>query len=307
MRLLAIGLLIFPLTSALACLNTPSGTTLNGGYSSLGREMEARRLQMRVAADPIESTPTFKSTNVPAEQLEAKALELIYSGHSSEAIPLLQKAEETTPGNYSIAANLGTAFELVGDNKSALRWIQTAMQRNPASHQGTEWVHVLVLEAKLHDATAPGSGLSTSLVPVPERMKADTLITIGGISRTATSVREALYYQLYERMLFVKPKDPYVADLLFSLATIDANLSGVEGARQLLRLSGEYGFQETARVQTLEHAIDHALTVAKIWSITKWTFGITLSVAFLFYAYRRKWFFLTQNAYLAHKASLKAR
>jgi hypothetical protein len=57
----------------------------------------------------------------------------------------------------------------------------------------------------------------------------------------------------------------------------------------------------------LEQAIDHALTVAEIWSTTKWTLGITLFVAFLVYAYRRKWLFLSQSAYQAHKASRKAR
>jgi hypothetical protein len=91
----------------------------------------------------------------------------------------------------------------------------------------------------LRDATKPGSSLSTPLIPVPERIDAKTSIMVGGVSRSATTVREALYHQLYERMLFVKPKDPYVSDLLFSLATIDANLSGVEGARQLLRLSDD--------------------------------------------------------------------
>jgi tetratricopeptide (TPR) repeat protein len=239
MKLLVVTFLILPLTSALACINTPSGTTLNGGHSSIVRRSEVMELKMRMAADPVDATPTFKYTSVPAEQLSVRALELIYSGHSNEAIPLLQKAEETTPGDYSIAANLGTAFELVGDNKSALKWIQTAMQRNPSSHQGTEWVHVLILEAKLRDATKPGSSLSTPLIPVPERIDAKTSIMVGGVSRSATTVREALYHQLYERMLFVKPKDPYVSDLLFSLATIDANLSGVEGARQLLRLSDD--------------------------------------------------------------------
>jgi hypothetical protein len=68
-----------------------------------------------------------------------------------------------------------------------------------------------------------------------------------------------------------------------------------------------YGSPGTARVKALEQAIDHALTVAEIWSTTKWTLGITLFVAFLVYAYRRKWLFLSQSAYQAHKASRKAR
>jgi len=44
---------------------------------------------------------------------------------------ILLKAQRDYPGNYSIAANLGTAYELLGNLDSALLWINRAVAINP--------------------------------------------------------------------------------------------------------------------------------------------------------------------------------
>jgi len=77
------------------------------------------------------------------------AVAFVHQGKYSEAIALLQELERRYPGKYQVAANLGTAFELSGDNKQALQWIREGIRRNPKSHEGTEWLHVAILEAKL--------------------------------------------------------------------------------------------------------------------------------------------------------------
>ena len=66
-----------------------------------------------------------------------------------EAIELLEELEKKSPGQYAVAANLGTAYELNGDNRKALEWIKKGVERNPESHFGTEWLHVKILEAKI--------------------------------------------------------------------------------------------------------------------------------------------------------------
>ena len=168
------------------------------------------------------------------------------------------------------------------------------MRRNPESHRGTEWVHVLVLEAKLRDAGAPGASLRQPLVSIPEHIQPDTRLAVAGTLRSAASLREALNYQLTERMTFVKPKDPYVADLLYSLAVLEANLASVESARIVLSLAERYGYSDNARIQHLRDAIDRALWISRSWLIAKWTGALSLFVAALYYACRRKWLTLTR-------------
>lgn len=60
------------------------------------------------------------------------------------------------------------------------------------------------------------------------------------------AILEALYFQLGERLLFVKPKDPVVADLLYCLATIEAKTRILEPAVELLAMAREYGYHDVA-------------------------------------------------------------
>lgn len=239
----------------------------------------------------------------PAKRLEAEALELIYARDHAAALALLQKAESTAPGDYSIAANLGTACELVGDNAGALRWITEAMRRNPASHRGTEWVHVLVLKAKLHDAALPASVPRPPLLEVPGRLAAASPLTIEGVARPAGEVRDAIFYQLHERMVFVKPPDPYVADLLFALARLNANLVNIESAAGLLTLAQDYGYSNAARVDALREDLHRARLKSNLFTAAYWIAGLGVLVVLLVHARRRKWFFLTRAAYDAHRAA----
>ncbi len=61
------------------------------------------------------------------------AVALVYLGRYDEAISLLQRLEKETPGHYATAANLGTAYELSGNNELALKWIKEGIRRNPRS------------------------------------------------------------------------------------------------------------------------------------------------------------------------------
>lgn len=301
LRLLTLPLLFT--ASAWACLNTP-GTDLDGHAAGSRYSHDASALRHRMAmTSPEEARPRSSTPpNTPAKRLEAEALDLIYAGNYAAALPLLQKAEATAPGDYSIAANLGTNLELVGDNAGALTWIAEAMRRNPDSHHGTEWVHVLVLKAKLRDATAPDSAPRPPLLEVPERITAATPLLIDGVVRPAGEVRDAIFYQLHERMVFVKPVDPYVADLLFALAQLNSNLVNIESASGLLKLAQLYGYADAARIDALREVIARAQWKSRLFDAAYWVVALGAFVGFLVFAYRRKWFFLTHAAHLAHRA-----
>jgi hypothetical protein len=47
------------------------------------------------------------------------------------------------------------SLPLTGKNEKALRWIREGLRRNPNSHSETEWLHVLILEAKIAAAKDP--------------------------------------------------------------------------------------------------------------------------------------------------------
>lgn len=303
LRLFAISLLLA--ATAHACLNTP-GTALDGHASGSRHAHDASTLRRSIRmTGPNPGDLRFDEPAAsPAKQLEREALLHIYAGEYAAARPLLEKAEAAGPGDYSVAANLGTVCELLGDNTSALQWIDEAMRRNPGSHRGTEWVHVLVLKAKLHDASLPASAPQRPpLLEVPERIDAGTPLVIDGVTRPASQVREAVLYQLRERLVFVKPQDRYVADLLFALARLNANLVNIESASGILDLAEDYGYANAARIDALRDDIDRARRKAALRSAAYWIAGLGAFGGLMACAYRRKWLFLSRAAYEAHRSA----
>jgi tetratricopeptide (TPR) repeat protein len=74
-------------------------------------------------------------------------------GKAREMIPILDSLHKKYPKDYNIAANLGTAYELVGYNTKALEFIQKAVAINPSSHFGSEWIHINLLKEKMKMST----------------------------------------------------------------------------------------------------------------------------------------------------------
>ncbi len=292
---------------AFACLWV-DGTTIDGHIHTVGGFGAAMMLRQQMEARPGEPTlfGRFGDGEPPAEGKEGQAVWQILQGQLDEAIELLTKLEAATPGRYSTASNLGTAYELKGDNVNALKWITTGISRNPESHHGTEWLHVLVLEAKVEAVNHPGQPRSHHLLELPERLGADTPVLVRGKSYRAGDVFTALSYQLNERVVFVKPKDPYVADLLYSYALLEAHLSSVEGGKELLQLSREYGFPDENLLKKQEDRFDSIRRTAQIVWWTKVAGALLAGVLVLYYCYRRKWFFLSSVDYKAHKAAMAA-
>ena len=56
------------------------------------------------------------------------AAALVHLGELPKAIALLEGLEQAHRGDYAAAANLGTAYELAGEDEKALVWIQEAME-----------------------------------------------------------------------------------------------------------------------------------------------------------------------------------
>ena len=191
------------------------------------------------------------------------AAALIHVGELQLGINLLEEIERSDPGLYVTAANLGTAFELSGNNEKALEWISAGIKRNPESHFGSEWVHVKILEAKIALTKDPAwiethsvLGLDFGSAPRPELPSLDHLDK----KLNHNAVKSAIAYQLHERLGFIAAPDPIVGELLFDLANLHALTTMVEVATPVYDLALKFGVKnpELARARK-----DHLAGVLK--------------------------------------------
>lgn len=164
---------------------------------------------------------------------------LIYTGQYLKAKQIFQDIERKTPGLYQTAANLGTTYELLGQNDSALYWIKRAVEINPTSHRGSEWIHVKILEAKVK---ANGDEKYLWTHSILSLDFGDDKIPVNKNNIDLQSLRDHLYDQLNERMSFIKPKEPIVAQLLFDLGNVCALTMDVTSGLQIYQTAKEYGY-----------------------------------------------------------------
>ncbi|GAA4350818.1 hypothetical protein GCM10023185_08890 [Hymenobacter saemangeumensis] len=170
------------------------------------------------------------------------ALLLALTKDYGKARDIYLQVESIAPGRYATAASLGTVYELLGDDRQALTWIRKAVRIDPASHMGSEWLHVKILEAKLQGSSAVNS-----------KFLLNTSFGTQALPRTALSkqqllkLRDALFYQLNERVSFIKPKDALVAQLLFDLGNV-AFLTDIEYESEIIYgMAREYGYASPLR------------------------------------------------------------
>ena len=169
---------------------------------------------------------------------------LIYNGQLEKARDIFLSIEKQKANLYITAANLGTTYELLGKNDSAIYWLSRAITINPDSHNGSEWIHLKVLEAKklsnrdnklLSDTDILHLGLGDELIPKNPS-------TFNG-NLNILQVETQLYIQLVERMTFIKPKDPVVGRLLFDLGNVCAITKDLKSAIEIYEKAREYGFE----------------------------------------------------------------
>jgi len=224
---------------------------------------------------------------------------LMYLGRSQEATDLLQKLEKEEPGHYFIAANLGTAFELAGNNEAAAHWIAEGIHRNPNSHEGSEWLHLKILEAKLAQQNDPDYFKHHSVLDLaPQSINDDTLI--GKEKLPASQVAAAIQHQLAERLQFVKPPDPAVASLLFDYAAIEAGTGTLESAQQILQMAENFGYPPQ-KVAPLMKLYDRRIAWRKTKQYSFYSLLGVAGVGLLYALYRKKIFVLSYRD-LPHRA-----
>ncbi|MGQ0541036.1 MAG: tetratricopeptide repeat protein [Blastocatellia bacterium] len=179
------------------------------------------------------------------------AVALIHLGRTEEALKILERLEKNSPGSYYTAANLGTAYELMGNNERAYKWIAIGMKRNPASHFGTEWLHLKILRAKQEIKKNPKWIDENSVLGIRWDAVGNDLSKVqvsgdSGDPYSAETVRKAIEYQLHERTEFVKPPDPTVASLLYDLSHLVRHSRSAKHGDLVLSAAHTYGYPNTS-------------------------------------------------------------
>lgn len=184
----------------------------------------------------------YKATG-DIDYLSDKGLVLIVLGRYNEAISIYHQIEAKYPNRYSTASNLGTAYELVGENKLALKWIERSIELEPKSHHESEWIHANILKLKI------GKGFYLSSrellgIDFQQYSKPDEVdLTDKEFIKLSLAIR----YQLQERMSFVKPTDKYVSLLLLNLGTIYYFQKNYFDSIEVLKSAHTYADDDFAR------------------------------------------------------------
>ncbi|KAF2507805.1 tetratricopeptide repeat protein [Flavobacterium zhairuonense] len=173
------------------------------------------------------------------DYLSDKGYLLIVQKKYVEALNLYLNIEKTNPNRYSTASNLGTLYELMGDNKKAYTWIKKSIEINPKSHNGSEWLHLKILEAKIKNLKDVSGEflINTSFgnIAVPQ-----TKLSNEEVDKLAKEV----YFQVNERMSFIEPKDKIISILLFELGNLVALKGEYKNAVLVFKLARVYGYED---------------------------------------------------------------
>ena len=221
------------------------------------------------------------------------AIALMYLDRSPEAIALLTTLEQEQPGHFFIAANLGTAYELSGKYKDALHWINEGIRRNPQDHEGTEWLHAKILDAKIAQQKNPDYFEMHSVLELQPN-EIGRAIQLDGKSYSAAEVRKAIEYQLGERLQFVKPPDPAVASLLYDYAAIESVLGSMESAQHILKFASNYGYP-AEKIAVLNTDFDRRLAWGEFKTIALISTGVLVFLGVLRILYRRGIFVISRK------------
>ena len=229
--------------TAIACINEKrallSGEHIEGmaeGEIPIGRNLEEAD-EKAYFGEQLNYLDSVWKANKNIDDYSDYGVYLIYLGRYQEAKEVYHQIERTHPGQYATAANIGTIYELLGQNDSALYWIKKAVQIDPTSHMGSEWIHVKILEAKINGDAFVNSPFLIGTT-FGNDIKPQTILSENELNK----LRQEIFYQLEERMTFIKPENQLVGLLLFELGNITALTRDVTTALRIYDKAVEYGF-----------------------------------------------------------------
>lgn len=279
--------------NSFACLNGESKELKNGDYLYMDHNnrlpfghnfFDGQFEQIKFRLDSI-----YKKTKDIA-YLSDKGLVLILQKKYNEALELYLNIEKTHPNRYSTASNIGTIYELIGENEKALEWINKSIKINSKSHNESEWLHSKILEAKIKGENfytsefILGVNFGNEEMPITDLNKSEI-----------DKLYKSIFYQLNERISFIKPKEKIIAMLLFELGNLSMIKNEYKIANDLYKKSMEYGLKSDLLIKRMHFVNERQIKKNKFDKIdlTKTIMlvtGIILSIILilLFFKIRNK-------------------
>jgi hypothetical protein len=276
-----------------ACLN-PYHTRLDGVVTQ-----DIRQLTLHIN-DPIDKNKARYTSNRLFERYHQThaiedysdyGLQLILLGQYENARKIFLEIEHISPNRYNTAANLGTAYELLGKPDSALIWIRRAVAIYPGSHNGSEWIHIKILKFKLRKS----SGCDASMLGINF---GDGELPTNPMNLDLDRLSHQLSFQLKERTKFIYPKDPVVGRLFFELGNTTAQLVSAQTSLVYYRLARKYGCESpllSTRITAMEKLsakTEHFDNIAKVKNEIRNHFvffsisGIIILLGFILFVWR---------------------
>ena len=249
-RFLTLFTLLLGLTLGLpawACLNHYGKLNVHGESVPRGRESYRHFISRltdhwehtKILSDPPPAEPAPEAAFTVRSDY---AVTLVHRGESRKAVLILESVEKEHPGEYIVAANLGTAYELSGDLDKAQQWIGEGIRRNAKAHAESEWLHLKILEARQSLAKDPDWAKSHGVLDLD--FGSDAIPRKPTIwpkdSAEAESLIQSLTYQLSERLAFVPPPDALVGGMIADLANLLALYRSVDHAIPVYELALQY-------------------------------------------------------------------
>ncbi len=241
-RTILIFLISLSFGKSLACLNGESKQLTDMEYLYIDDEGQIPYGHKFPSDDWLRDTKNrmevlYKQTK-NLDYLSDKGLLLILLKRYNEAIEIFLNIEKLEPNRYSTAVNIGTAYELIGQNYNALKWIKKCVTINSSSHKNSEWIHVKILEAKIK-----GEQCYTSVFLIKTDFGTDELPSTDLSYKQLFDLSSQLYYQINERASFVKPTEKIIGVLLFNLGNLEFLLKKYKRSRADYELAKTYGYQ----------------------------------------------------------------
>ncbi len=120
------------------------------------------------------------------------------------------------------------AYEVNGNIEKALEYIKKGMKLNPDSHNGSEWVHVKILETKL------------KLRDDENYLSNNTVLNLSKYDHLEPLIRDQINIQVRERFPFSPKPNQIMASLLIDLGDCYSQTSSIEFAKTLYTIAREY-------------------------------------------------------------------
>ena len=240
-------ILVLNFSVASACINTY--------VFELGRD---GLTQDQAKEELLKKRKPFKSY----QELNDYAVLLIYAHRYNEAIQILKSIEQKHPNLAKTAANLGTAYELNGDFSKAKYWITQGMKRDPNIHEGSEWIHLKILDAQVEQKKDKnwikrndvlGLDFGRGLEPVAKIKQ----VKYENQTYDLETVLAHSEIQMDQRLRFVY-KDPITAQIIFNMGNIEAYLlqSDLKTTTSLYHFADMTGYVEPQFLRKRVHYLD---------------------------------------------------